>query len=123
MDKNQLKNLLIVVFREQDIKLISEWLKSIKIHFIIFNNRNASKSELQFSIDGQSVNETGHTKFLGVITDSRLNWKNHILHITESIARGIGVITKARKLPDKLSLTTLYYAFIYVYMCYCNHVG
>ena len=101
MDKNQLINISIVMFREQDIKLISQWLKSIKIHFIIFKNRNASKSELQFSIDGQSVNETDHTKFLRTITDSRLNWKNHILHITGSIARGIGVIAKARKLPDK----------------------
>ena len=122
MDKNQPINLLIVVFREQDIKQISEWLKSVKTHFIVFTNMNASKSELQFSIDGHSVDETDHTKFLGVITDSRLNWKNHILHITGNIARGIGVITKARKQPDKETLTTLHYAFIYPYMCYCNHM-
>ena len=31
-------------------------------------------------------------------------------------------MTKARKLLDKVTLITLYYKFIYPYMCYFNHV-
>ena len=89
---------------------------------MVFSNKNASKPDLQISIDGHSIEETDHTKFLGVIIDSKLNWKNHISYITGKIARGIGVITKARKLLDKETLITLYYTFIYPYMCYCNHV-
>ena len=89
---------------------------------MVFSNKNASKPDLQISIDGHSIDETDHTKFLGVIIDSKSNWKNHIFYITGKIARGIGVITKARKLLDKETLITLYYTFIYPYMCYCNQV-
>ena len=89
---------------------------------MVFGNKNASKPDLHISIDGHSIDETDHTKFLGVIIDSKLNWKKHISYITGKIARGIGVITKARKLLDKETLITLYYTFIYPYMCYCNHV-
>ena len=114
---------------EMHLNRISEWLKINKLlfnikkkHFMVFSNKNASKPDLQISIDGDSIDETDHTKFLGVIIDSKLNWKNHISYITGKITRGIGVITKARKLLDKETLITLYYTFIYLYMCYCNHL-
>ena len=37
---------------------------------------------MQISIDGHSINETDQAKFLGVIIDSTLNWKNDISYIT-----------------------------------------
>ena len=49
---------------------------------MVFSNKNASKPDLQISIDGHSIDETDRTKFLGVIIDSKLNWKNHISYIT-----------------------------------------
>ena len=88
----------------------------------MFTNKNASKHILNISIDGHKIDETDHTKFLGVVIDSKPTWKNHIFYITGKIAKGIGVITKARKLLDKNSLIILYYTFIYPYLCYCNHV-
>ena len=113
---------------EMDLNRISEWLKinnlslNIKTHFMVSSNKNASKPELQISIDGHSIDEIDHTKFIGVIINSKLNWKNHMSYTTGKIARGIGVITKARKLLDKGTLITLYYTFIYPHMCYCNDV-
>ena len=85
-----------------------------------FSNTNVSKTDLQISIDGHSIDETDHTKFLGVIINSELNWKNHISYITGKIARGTGVITKAGKLLDKETLIILYCTFIYPHMCYCT---
>ena len=64
------------------------------------------KPDLQIAIDGHRIDETDHTKFLGVIIDCKLNWKKHISYIPGKIAKGIGVITKAR------NLLTLYYTFI-----------
>ena len=114
---------------EADLNKISEWLKVNKLslnikktHFIVFTNKNASKPILNISIDEHKIDETDHTKFLGVVIDSKLTWKNHISYITGKIAKGIGVITKARILLDKNTLITLYYTFIYPYLCYCNHV-
>ena len=38
------------------------------------------------------------------------------------VARGIGVIIKARKVLHSESMKCLYYSFIYPYMIYCNQV-
>ena len=83
---------------------------------MVFSNKNASKPDLQISIDGHSIDETDHTKFLGVIIDSKLNWTNHISYITGKIARGIGVITKARKLLDKETLSP-YITHLFIRTC------
>ena len=71
------------------------------------------------AIDGHRIDETGHTKFLGVIIDYKLNSKKHISYIIGKIAKWIGVITNARKLLDKEILVTLYYTFIYPYLYIC----
>ena len=73
----------------------------------------------KLAIDGHRIDETGHTKFLGVIIDYKLNWKKHISYIIGKIAKWIGVITNARKLLDKEILVTLYYTFIYPYLYIC----
>ena len=100
---------------EADLSKIFEWLKVNKLslnikktHFILFTNKNASKPIVNISIDGHKIDETGHTKFLEVVIDSKLTWKNHISYITGKIAKGIGVITKDIKLLDKNTLITLY---------------
>ena len=115
---------------EDDVNKISEWFKVNKLsanikktHFIAFINKNASKPILNISIDGHKIDETDHTKFRGVVIDSKLTWKNHISYITGKNCEGvIGVITKAGKFLDKNTLITSYYTFIYPNMCYCNHV-
>ena len=73
----------------------------------------------KLAIDGHRIDKTGHTKFLGVIIDYKLNWKKHISYIIGKIAKWIGVITNARKLLDKEILVTLYYTFIYPYLYIC----
>ena len=50
------------------------------------------------------------TKFLGVIIDNKVNWKDHINYIAGKISRGIGMIIKARKYLQKPALITLYYS-------------
>ena len=75
-----------------------------------------SKAKLQISTDGQAIDETDHTKCLGVITDSKLNGQNHISYATRNITGEIGVITKARKLLDKETLITLYHICAIVIM-------
>ena len=57
-------------------------------------------------VDNHPINEVHHTKFLGVIIDNKLKWKEHIDYISKKIAKGIGVIVKARKLwQSNLSVT------------------
>ena len=76
--------------------------------------------DINLSIDGNNINSIDQTKFLGVIIDKQLNWKKHISYVTGKVARGIGIIIKARKYLPKDAILSLYYSFIYPYLTYCN---
>ena len=54
--------------------------------------------------------------------DNKLTWKEHIRHIEGKVARGIGIITKSRKVLNSKALKTLYYSLVYPYFSYCNHI-
>ena len=92
-----------------------------KTHFMIFSNKGAVKQQINLYINGHKITEASETKSLGVFIDSNLTWKYHINYTPAKIAKGIGIITKARRLLDKESLITLYYSLIYPYLCYCNY--
>ena len=61
---------------------------------MVFSNKNASKPDLRISIDGHAIDETDHTKFLGVIIDSKLNWKNHISYITGKLLEALVLLQR-----------------------------
>ena len=73
-------------------------------------------------INGSRISEVNETKFLGVIIDNELNWSPHIMYISNKIAKGIGIILKARNVFDNETLFFLYYTFVYPYPNYCIHV-
>ena len=68
------------------------------------------------------ITETKISKFLGTYIDNNLYWKSHISYIAGKIARGIGIITKARKYFSSECIISLHHSFIYPYLIYCNHI-
>ena len=70
----------------------------------------------------QVISEVRKIKFLGVMLDNKVNWKDHINYISGKVSRGIGMILKARWYLTKKALMTLYYSFVYPYLTYCNHI-
>ena len=112
-----------------ELKHVSLWLKVNKLslnvsktHYIVFTRKLKSATSLNIGIDDKIINEVNKTKFLGVIIDKKLTWKEHISYLSSKISRGIGMIIKAKKRLNKDALVTLYYSFIYPYMTYCNHI-
>ena len=77
---------------------------------------------ISLNIDGQDIAEVTSSKFLGVIIDNKLNWRDHVSFVCRKVARGLGVIIKAREVLQKGSLISLYYSFIYPYLIYCNQI-
>ena len=61
-------------------------------------------------------------KILGVQIDNKITWKNHIIYTSKNVARGFGILCKARRVLDKETLKNLYFTFIYPYLIYCEHV-
>ena len=59
---------------------------------------------------------------LGVIIDNKLNWLEHIKCISRKIAKGTGIIIKARKSFESETLLNLYNALILPHISYWVHI-
>ena len=83
---------------------------------------NNEKKSPTIHINGSSILEVGNAKFLGVIIDNKLNWLEHIKFISRKIAKGTGIIIKARKSFESETLLNLYNALILPHISYCVHI-
>ena len=109
-----------------EIPKILRWLATNKLtlnvsktHFVIFRNPGKSVTVTKtLYINGTPIKQEPYTKFLGVYLDEKLNWSKHIQEISTKIARGIGVLTRARRYLDQTIMKTLYYSFVYPYFHY-----
>ena len=89
-----------------------------KTNFIIFGNRKY-KGEVDIKINDISIERVYTTKFLGVLIDHQLNWKEHIDYICNKVSRNIAVIFKASNVLNTKSLHSLYCTLILPYLNYC----
>ena len=90
-----------------------------KTHFVIFRNPGKAVNLTKtLYIDNTPIEQAPYTKFLGVYLDEKLDWAKHIDVIKGKIARGVGILTRARPFLDKSIMKTLYYSFVYPYFLY-----
>ena len=74
----------------------------------------------KLSINNQEIKRTSYTKFLGVLLDENLSWKEHLKYTQNKIAKSIGLMYKAKPFLDKDSLLSLYFSGIHSYINYAN---
>ena len=129
MSGNNVDDLISSVNKE--LVNVTEWLDASKlslnvskIHCMIFRSQGMHNpvATRPLIIKNETIKRDHKTKFLGVILDEKLIWVDHILYIKGKIAKGLGIICKARKLLNAETLHTLYYCFVYPYMNYCIDV-
>ena len=119
----------LVSYINMELKNISTWLNvnrlSLNIkktHFMFFRKQRNKKCDLKIQIDGSEIDQVERTKFLGVVIDQNLNWKEHVSLISRKVSRSIGMIVKAKHCLNRDALLTLYNSFIYPYITFCNQV-
>ena len=81
-------------------------------------NKKITSDIPDIQISGQIIKREKETKFLGIIIDEKLDWSYHISKTRNKIAKGVGIIRKARKFLNESTLVTLYYSFVYPYLLY-----
>ena len=59
-------------------------------------------------------------KFLGVLIDENLNWKEHIKCTENKAAKNLGLLYKARPFLERNVLLALNYSYIPTYINYSN---
>ena len=96
-------------------EMVVAWLNANKLtlnmkktHFIVFK---AAKKHISLSksilINNHPITQVTTTKFLGIIIDSSLSWRDHILTIKGKVSRGIGILSKAKRYFNYVTLKTL----------------
>jgi hypothetical protein len=91
-----------------------------KTHTMVFSPKKTQSSNVRIIINGIVLETVTKTKFLGLILDNKLSWKNHALYLSNKMSKSIGILSLARKYLDQTTLLQLYYSFIYPYVIYCN---
>ena len=88
-----------------------------KTKFIIFNYRkNIPIESIKFA--NHDIERTDSIKFLGIIIDEKLSFKNHIDHISSKTSKSVGLLYRlSRFLPINI-LKTLYHSLVMPHISY-----
>ncbi len=108
---------------------VSNWMRANKLtlnlkktHYMIFHRSRIKKDVDNITFQDEIVQRVSSTKFLGVIIDDKLKWKEHITYIKNKISKSFGILYKTRQYLDKSTMRNLYYTFVYPYIIYCVEV-
>ena len=118
----------IITILNHELYKLSTWLKANKLslntdktYFIIFHRARIKLPDVESPIimNNSLLSNIKTHKYLCVILDSKMSWTQHIAYVKNKVAKGIGIMFKARPYLDRRSLVNLYNAYIYPYLIYC----
>jgi hypothetical protein len=92
-----------------------------KTHLMVFGKgKICNSSDINVKINNQPLDIVQKSKFLGVIIDTKLSWRDHTLFISKKISKSIAILSLAKKFLNKSTMIQLYYAFVFPHLYYCN---
>ncbi len=105
---------------------INEWLCANKLslnidesNFVLFHPPQKRPTfSINLKIHDKVIMEKKIIKYLGVLIDSYLSWKDHIHKLSKKISRGIGVILELCNFVSTHILLQVYYSIIYSFLTY-----
>ena len=108
-----------------ELRKIHDWtianrltINNAKTELLLFSNSHTSHNNRQIVLNGSYVSYVDHAKFLGIIVDTKMNFKNHINYITAKIAKHAGILNRIKhNLPPKTRVT-YYNSFVLPYLNY-----
>ena len=111
------KNLESIVNCE--LNKVSTWLSPNRLslnldksNFLSMSNKKKTDSTVDIKIDNLSIRKSDCIKYLGVLINSKLNWKQHFQYVNTKISKGIGILAKMRHYVSTDVLKQLYHTFI-----------
>ena len=111
---------------EYDLSRLFDWfgansltLNISKTNMLLFDYRKNINSELEINIGGKSLKSVKCTKFLGVMLDCKLTWKEHSNQLNTKLNRNYVLLCKSKNLLNVHEMKMPYYAQIYSHLSYC----
>ena len=120
------KNINHIIHQLNDeLHKLTEWLVANRLtlnlkktHYVIFSSAKNNKHIYDdLIINNKVIDRVVSTKYLGVIIDAQLKFREHIAQIKGKIARGIGILCRAKKFFNIKTLTDLItHSYILIYL-------
>jgi hypothetical protein len=122
-----------ILFKSVNKELINltEWFSANKLSLNIaktkytffhrFHDRDNIPLKLpKLCIDNQDIKREITLKFLGVLLDENVTWRDHIHYLESKISKNIGLICRAKPFLNPYCLKFLYFSFIHCHLNYAN---
>ena len=77
---------------------------------------------LQVEINGTELEIVSKIKYLGVLLDNSLEWKDQVRAVSLKVSRGLGILKHAKKFLPFSAFTSLYTSIIEPHFRYCCSV-
>ena len=71
-------------------------------------------------IGNKNIERVSSIKFLGVMLDEHLSWKDHIKIVENKLAKNIALLYRVNQYLNESSLKTVYFSYIHSYLNYAN---
>jgi hypothetical protein len=95
------------------------FIKCWKIKFCRFHPpQRKLPANLELYIFNHKLRREYFIKYLGILIDSNLTWRNQVNNIVKKVKRNVGILSKLRYYVDLHILIKLYYALIYPILIY-----
>ena len=89
-----------------------------KTNFVIFRANKPLYHNVTLIMNRKALLQKDHIKYLGVLMDEHLTWKNQITSVSKKISRGIGILSKLKNFMGVELLKTIYYCLVYSHLSY-----
>ena len=127
-DLSTIKNVL-----KSELKSVFEWLcaNKLSLHIGKTNSllicsqqkrRHLTNTNLSLDLDGDDIEQVSSLKYLGVIIDENLKYKEYMDALIGKLNRSIGIVRRASRYVDQITRVTLYNTLVLPHIDYCSTV-
>ena len=114
-----------------ELSCINRWftskklsLNSTKAKYSFFHKPSKNDDNLlmlpKLAISNHAIERQEFIKFLELLLDENLNWKEHVRYTENKIAENLGLPYKAKSFLERNALLALYYSYIQTCISYAN---
>ena len=114
--RNSINSTMIEIINWFQSNLLT--LNCEKTHFLQFLTKKQNEIKLQIVASNSIITNINSTKFLGLVIDSTLSWKDHIIELTSKLNKACYAIRTLKSFMSPDVLRMLYFSYFHATMSY-----
>lgn len=114
----------LYLIANEELVRIDQWLSCNKLSlnldktvYMLHSNKSLANNSC-LKIRNVEIKRVNQTKFLGIIVDDKLTFKNHIDQVVKKISRSCGILRKVSQFVPHYVIKKLYLSIVYPHLTY-----